>query len=93
MGKLGLVVLSAILIEAVVEWVKDLVRAEVRWPKLVALGVSVPVLFLLELDIFSLVGIEQKIPFLGTVLLAFVASRGAGYAHEFLDRVMSWKKG
>jgi len=93
MEKLGLVVLAAILIEAVVEWVKDLVRSDVRWPKLVALGVAIPILFLLDLDIFSLVGLERNIPFLGTLLLGVVASRGAGYAHDFLDRIGAWRSG
>lgn len=91
MDKLGLVVLAAILIEAVVEWVKELVRSDVRWPKLVALGISIPILYLLDLDIFSLVGVERKVPFLGTFLLGIAASRGAGYAHDFLDRLGVWK--
>jgi len=93
MEKLSFIILVAILVEGVVDWIKDLSKADVRWPKVLALAVAFPLLYLLELDIFQLVGITPPIPVLGTLLLAVVVSRGAGYVHDFLGRISAWKKG
>ena len=92
MGNLTLVVLASILVEAVVDWVKELVEAEVRWPKILAAGVAVLLIFIMELDLFQMLGIETRIPHVGALLLAIVASRGANYTHDLLDRVSSWRE-
>jgi len=93
MEQAGFIFLIAILVESAVEWLKELIKGPLQWPRILALGLALVLLFILDLDIFVLAGRDTGVPFLGTFLLALVVSRGAGYAHEFLDRIGAWRKG
>lgn len=92
MDTMLLLILTAILVEGVVEWVKEVKKEKPRWPKILALALSFVILFLMDLDFFALLEKETSIPFLGSFLLAFVVSRGANYVHDFLGHITAWRQ-
>ncbi len=85
-------VLVAILVESIIEWIKDIVRKEVQWMDLASLGISFVVLYILGPDIPPIIGFNIEIPVLGIIFLSIIISRGANYVHEVLDRVNNWRK-
>lgn len=87
-----MVILVAVFVEAIVEWVKDIARSEFMWTKILGYVVGLIILYLLDLDIFIILGLEPAVPFLGTVILAFIVGRGANYAHDILERINLWRK-
>lgn len=91
MEELTLLIVVAILVEAVSDWVKDLVLSQVKWTKLVAFFVSISIVFTLQLDLFLLLGLKPAYPVVGGLLLSVFLSRGANFVHDLLDRVRSWK--
>lgn len=91
MEEIAKLIVVAILVEAVSDWVKDVVRAEVKWTKMVALFVSIVVVFTLRLDLFVLIGLDPAFPFVGGILLSIFVSRGSNFVHDLLDRLRSGK--
>ncbi len=85
-------ILVAILVESLVEWIKDIVRKEVQWMDLASLAVSFVVLYILGPEIPPIIGFNIEVPFLGIIFLSIIISRGANYVHEILDRVNNWRK-
>jgi hypothetical protein len=81
-----LVVVVVTLIEAIVETIKPIYDKEKGWNKdaLIALGVSVLVCALGNLDLFSLAGFPLMVPIVGSVLTGFIASRGTNVVHDLL---------
>lgn len=92
MEQITILIMVAILVEAISDWVKDLFSSQTRWPRLVALGISLIIVFTLQLDLFLLLRLEPAYPVVGGVLLSILVSRGANFVHDFLDRLRSWKE-
>lgn len=92
MEQLTLLLMVAILVEALSDWVKDLLSSQTRRSRLVALGISLIIVFTLQLDLFLLLRLEPAVPVVGGVLLSILVSRGANFVHDLLDRLRSWKE-
>ena len=78
----------AIVVEGVISYVKMIiVDHKVNWQTIIAilLGVGVGVAF--GLDLFALVGIEARIPHVGSALTGILISRGSNYMYDLLKNV------
>jgi hypothetical protein len=89
MNSLEVLLLVAILVEAVVQAAKLIYTKEkgVNTDVIVALVVSVGVCAGAQVDLFKLVGIEIAIPYIGAVLTGVIVSRGSNAIHDLLALV------
>lgn len=92
MQGLELLLVIAVLIEGIVEWIKDFTLSKVKAQKVAALIVSMLVALTTGADVLAALGIPSEVPYLGCVLTGFLISRGANYAHDLWDRVNRWQK-
>jgi len=93
MATLTKIVLVAVLTEAVVDWLKDLVQAKPQVFKVIALLVAASLALVLEVDFFALINEPCAYPIIGEVLTGIIASRGANYVHDLWDRLRIAKNG
>ena len=90
MEKLGLLLMMAVLVEALTEYVKNLVRMTDRKAvitQMCALVFGILLCIGLRADMFALLGIPFRIPVVGCVLTGVFASRGANYMNDLVDRL------
>lgn len=93
---LSLVVLS-MLIEAVVNLVKNVKEKETSWKYwaslVVGLVVGVSVTVNWDIDVFQMLGLPTgRVPFLGAVLTGILLSRGSNFVSDLLGRINLPKK-
>lgn len=78
----------AVLCEAVVEWVKDLVPAIAgTGAKIAALVVGLVLTFGAGQNLFSLIGVQFTYPIVGTILAGIIVSRGSNYIHDLIAKL------
>jgi hypothetical protein len=92
---------SAIVVETIVNIIRNInaVRTDngeaPTWKYWTALGVSiflgVLVSVVYDVDLFSAVGMEARVPFVGAVLTGLVLSRGSNIVSDVVDRLNSWR--
>lgn len=93
MSVIAMIVLSAILVEALVEYGKQIGKAIIgkEWKTAVtqicAIVVSVLLCFVLNADIFLALNIEVAVPYFGIVLTGIFCSRGANYISDFIGKL------
>ena len=93
MEGLILVVVMAIIVEALVEYGKSIAKAfaersvKTAVTQLVAIGLGILLCFASRGDLFSLAGVTFGWPWLGMVLTGIIISRGANYVSDFVKRL------
>lgn len=90
MEKMGILLTMAVLVEALTEYVKNLVRMTDRKAvitQMCALGFGILLCIGLRADMFALLGIPFRIPVVGCVLTGVFASRGANYMNGLMERL------
>lgn len=86
-------IVIALVIESVWETLKMLWQeGKVSVDKVGALITSLIVCVGARLDLFSLLGINIYIPFLGTVLTGILASRGSNFIHDLIEKITNVKE-
>jgi len=89
------VVYGAIVVEAIVNIVRQLQTKTTTWQywASLALGIVVGLVVAInyDIDVFRLVGIEGKVPLVGAVLTGLIISRGANIVSDLVGRLNSWK--
>lgn len=88
---LSLVVLS-MLIEAIVNLVKNIKEQETNWKYwaslVVGLVVGVAVTVNWDIDVFRMLGLPVgRVPFLGSVLTGILLSRGSNFVSDLIGRI------
>lgn len=95
MNTLVLVIVFAVLVEALIEYAKTIGKAIVgkqyktAVTQLVAVVVGVVLCVAGNADMFAALGITFSIKMLGTVLTGIIISRGANYASDIMKRIQS----
>lgn len=89
---LAQILLIAVLVEAVVDWVKDFAKAEVKYQKIVAFIASLIFAAGLNMNFFATVGLDYRWPVVGIVFTALVLSRGSNYVQDFFDLISAWRR-
>ena len=90
-----LFIVLAVIVEALVEYVKTIIVMEDKKAiaiQLSALIVSVTLCLLAGADVFSELGVAFQVPYVGCVLTGVFASRGANYASDLVGRLRSVKQ-
>ncbi len=92
-----LILVMAIVVEALIEYAKTIGRAfanggrKTAITQLVAIALGVLLCFMTGGDLFALVGITFAWPWLGVFLTGIIISRGANYVSDFAKRLQSVK--
>lgn len=84
-----LVLVLSIIVEAIMEYVKKMVPevAEKTWLVLLitcAIGIFTAISF--GIDLFELMGVESKIPYVGCVLTGILCARGSNYMYDLIGK-------
>lgn len=88
-----LIVLVAILIEAVWENLKLVIKnKKPNVSMIVVLILSIIVCLAFSIDIFAVVGLKSSIPYIGSILTGIVVSRGANVVNDLISRLQGIKK-
>lgn len=91
MDALAQFLLVAALVEAVVQGIKPIYEKQEgkAWSidPIIALVLSELVCISFSIDLFSAVGLETDIPYVGSVLTAIPFSRGANVVHDLIEMV------
>lgn len=74
--------------EAIVETLKMVwQQGKLSSDRIIALVVSILITLASGMDIFSMAGIPLQVPYVGMILTAILASRGANFMHDLLQSV------
>ena len=98
MDKIALVIMLAVIIEALVEYGKSIGKAfmdkqvKTAITQLCAVGVGILFCGAAGADMFAAVGVEFAIPWLGIILTGIFASRGANFVSDLVSKLMANKK-
>ena len=65
---------------------------KLQWQILVSLGLSFLLVFDLQLNLFTILSINETFPWVGICLTAVAISRGTNYFYEFYSKLINWKK-
>ena len=92
MGNFATVIYAAVLIEAIINIVKNIQEKTTSWKywASLVLGIMVGVLvaYNWSIDLFSAIGMpEGKIPFVGAVLTGLILSRGSNVVNDILGLI------
>lgn len=92
-----LIIVMAIVVEALIEYAKTIGKAfasggwKTAITQLAAIALGVLLCFTVGGDLFAVVGIAFAWPWLGFVLTGIIISRGANYVSDFIKRLQGVK--
>lgn len=93
MQNLTVIVIMAILIEAVITYVKTwVVDKKLQWQVLVSVVLGIIVSIAYNLDIPAAVGITCGVPFVGCVITGILISRGSNYIFDLIKKIAPSEK-
>ena len=84
-------VMLAVMVEAIIEYVKEAIAGKFPVETIVALVISFVFAFGAGLDIFEITGIEFQFPYVGSAIMALFMSRGANWLHDIFDKLLQDK--
>lgn len=85
MSQIVMVLVLGVTVEAIVEYANIIFADKVfNWKQLLAAILGVGLAILAKVDLFSAVGVEFVVPYVGMVLTGVIFSRGANYAADFI---------
>lgn len=88
-------VFGAIVVETIVNIIRNIEEGNSSWKYWTALGVSIALGLVVslnyEIDVFTLVGLEGRLPFIGAILTGLIISRGSNIVSDTVDRLNSWR--
>lgn len=92
-----LVLVTAIVVEAFIEYAKTIGKAfldggwKIAVTQIAAIALGVLLCFVTGGDLFAVVGIAFAWPWLGNILTGILISRGANYVSDFVKRLQGVK--
>ncbi len=88
-------VFGAIVVETIVNIIDNIKEDDTSWKYWAALVASIVfglvVSLNYDIDVFKLVGLEGRLPFVGAVLTGLIISRGSNVVSDIVDRLNSWR--
>ena len=93
MKGIALIVVLAIVVEALVEYGKSLLEAfrSGGWKapvvQLIAMAVAVLLCFAAGADMFAVLDVEFSAPWIGVLLTGIFASRGSNYVNDMIGKI------
>ena len=92
MNGLTQVVMLAVMVEAIWENIKRGYTDSLQPSVIGSLVVSILVCVLTGVDLFEIIGLPIRVPFVGSVLTGIVAARGANFVNDLFTRLNGPKK-
>ena len=90
MQELTIIFIMAILIEAIITYVKTwVVDKKLQWQVIVSVILGVIVSIAYGLDIPAAVGITCAVPYIGCAITGILISRGSNYIFDLLKKIAS----
>lgn len=95
MSKFLLILMLAITVEALVQYLKTILQTlqskeyKTAMTQAVAIAISVLLCFATGADFYSLLGVVFAFPWLGIVLTGIFISRGSNYVADFIKRLQN----
>lgn len=90
MAELALVVMFAILVEAIIEIVSNVVGEDgLNVKVLVSIIISVALTVAFNLDALAMFGFVSPVPLMGSVLTGIVISRGSNFVSDLFSKLQS----
>lgn len=78
----------AILVESLVQIIKSLFdNGKLNRTVLVSIVVGLLLAFTIGLDVFSILGLEARIDFVGVIATGLLISRGANFVHDLIEKL------
>lgn len=93
MDKIGLVIMLAVTVEAMVEYVKSIGKAilskdiKTAVTQVAAIIVSTLLCFAAGADLYLALGIQFTVPWVGVLLTGIFASRGANFVSDLVKKL------
>ena len=85
---ISLIVSCVIITEALTEYADMVVKdRKLDWHVIVTALIGIGAALLFGVDVFELIGITAKVPYVGMVLTGILISRGGNYIHDVLKRL------
>lgn len=92
MNGLTQVIMLAVMVEAIWENIKRGYTDSLQPSVIGSLVVSILVCVLTGADLFEIIGLPIRVPFVGSVLTGIVAARGANFVNDLFTRLNGPKK-
>ena len=93
MQNLTVIFIMAILIEAVITYLKTwVVDKKLQWQVIVSVMLGIIVSIAYNLDIPAAVGITCGIPYIGCAITGILISRGSNYIFDLIKKIVYSKK-
>ena len=87
-NEMGSLAIFAILIEAIITYVKEFfVNGSFSWELLASISLGIIIAIAYNLDIPAYFNLNSQIPYLGCVLTGVLLSRGSNYAYDLLGKL------
>lgn len=84
-------IMLAVVVEAVVEYVKDIRKNSFEVEKAVAIILGLVFAFGARLDLFELAEIDFHIPYVGMIIIGLFIGKGANVVHDLFDKLLQSK--
>lgn len=84
-------IMLAVMVEAIIEYIKDSFIGNFQVEKVIAVVVSFIFAFGAGLNIFDIAGIDFQFPYVGEAVMALFMSRGANWLHDIFDKLLQAK--
>lgn len=79
------VIMMAVIVEGLITYAKTFFAGgKFQWQQLLGIGLGVLVTLAYNIDVFSLLGINTVVPFIGAILTGILISRGSNYIFDLL---------
>jgi hypothetical protein len=84
------IILMAIIVEGLITYAKTfIVSGKFQWQMLVGIILGITVTLAYNIDIFALLGIISRVPYVGSVLTGIIISRGSNYIFDLIKALQS----
>lgn len=96
MKGIALILVLAVIVEALIEYIKSIAKAFTKdaWrtavTQLTSIVIAVFICLVANANLFAVLGVEFSIPWIGTVLTGVFASRGSNYVSDLIKRLQSF---
>jgi hypothetical protein len=90
---LYLFIIVSVVCEGLISWIKTVyVEKKLQWQVIVALVISLFLVFDFNINFIALLGVTEKLSVIGYIVTAIFCSRGSNYVFELWNKLTNWKK-
>lgn len=93
MNNLFTLIVIAMFIEAFITYIQTIFKENrIQWQVVIAFILAIAICYDTEINFFTILGLPEKWPIVGTIATAVVVCRGSNYLFEFYNSLAGWRK-